>query len=273
MPVSLNPADRRLLMVFGGVLLLVLAIGAFVAPDRSEKGPDFPTSRSSASGGAKAAYLLLHDLGYTVERWAVSPAELPQQCFSTVLILAEPLLPSSAEEKSALNRFVSSGGRVLAIGGTAARMFPEGGTLTDEANEAEWKTYRAVAPSPLTRGANEITMAPGRRWEMKHFSHLALYAEGTQAAVVTYRVGKGRIIWWASPTPLTNAGITLSDNLQLFLNSVGSRDNVRVLWDEYYHGERGTLLSYLQRTPVPWAFAQFAVLALAMLLTFARRSR
>ncbi len=195
MPVSLNPADRRILMVFGGVLFLVLAIGAFVLPDRSEKGPEFPTSRSSASGGAKAAFLLLQDLGYAVERWALSPAALPQPGFNTVLVLAEPLIPSSAEEKSALNRFVSSGGRVLAIGGLAARMFPEGGMLTDGANEADWKAYRAVAPSPLTRGANEILMAPGKRWEMKHFSHLALYAEGTQAAVVTNRVGKGQIIW------------------------------------------------------------------------------
>ncbi len=272
MPVSLDPADRRILILFGGLLLVVLAIGAFVFPSNSAKGPSFPTTRSSASEGAKAAYLLLTDLGYTVERWAVPPTELPQPASDTLLILAEPLLPASAEEISALNRFVNSGGRVLAIGQQAAKMVPQGGLLKVEANEAEWKIYRAVAPSPLTRGADEILMAPGTRWEMKRFGHLAVYAEGSQAAVVTYRVGKGRIIWWAAPTPLTNAGITLSGNLQLFLNSVGPVRGVRVLWDEYYHGERGTLRSYLQKTPVPLAFAQLGVLALALLLTFARRS-
>ena len=272
MPVSLDPADRRILILFGGLLLVVLAIGAFVFPSNSAKGPSFPTTRSSASEGAKAAYLLLTDLGYTVERWALPPTELPQPASDTLLILAEPLLPASAEEISALNRFVNSGGRVLAIGQEAARMVPQGGQLKVEANEAEWKIYRAVAPSPLTRGADEILMAPGTRWEMKHFGHLAVYAEGSQAAVVTYRVGQGRIIWWAAPTPLTNAGITLSGNLQLFLNSVGPLRGVRVLWDEYYHGERGTLRSYLQKTPVPLGFAQLGVLALALLLTFARRS-
>ncbi len=272
MPVSLDPADRRILILFGGLLLVVLAIGAFVFPSNSAKGPSFPTTRSSASEGAKAAYLLLTDLGYTVERWAVPPTELPQPASDTLLILAEPLLPASAEEISGLNRFVNSGGRVLAIGQEAARMVPQGGLLKVEANEAEWKIYRAVAPSPLTRGADEILMAPGTRWEMKRFGHLAVYAEGSQAAVVTYRVGKGRIIWWAAPTPLTNAGVTLSGNLQLFLNSVGPVRGVRVLWDEYYHGERGTLRSYLQKTPVPLAFAQLGVLALALLLTFARRS-
>jgi len=271
MPVSLDPADRRILILFGGLLLGVLAIGAFVFPSNSAKGPSFPTTRSSASEGAKAAYLLLTDLGYTVERWALPPTELPQPASDTLLILAEPLLPASAEEVSALNRFVNSGGRVLAIGQEAAKMVPQGGLLKVEANEAEWKIYRAVAPSPLTRGADEILMAPGTRWEMKH-GHLAVYAEGPQAAVVTYRVGKGRIIWWAAPTPLTNAGITLSGNLQLFLNSVGPVGRVRVLWDEYYHGERGTLRSYLEKTPVPLAFAQLGVLALALLLTFARRS-
>src|SRR5229473_421891 len=272
MPVSLDPADRRILILFGSILLVVLAIGAFVFPSNSAKGPSFPTTRSSASEGAKAAYLLLTDLGYTVERWALPPTELPQPASDTLLILAEPLLPASAEEISALNRFVNSGGRVLAIGQEAARMVPQGGLLKVEANEAEWKVYRAVAPSPLTRGADEILVAPGTRWEMKRFGHLAVYAEGSQAAVVTYRVGKGRIIWWAAPTPLTNAGITLSGNLQLFLNSVGPVRGVRVLWDEYYHGERGTLRSYLQKTPVPLAFAQLGVLALALLLTFARRS-
>jgi len=272
MPVSLDPADRRILILFGGILLVVLAIGAFVFPSNSAKGPSFPTTRSSASEGAKAAYLLLTDLGYTVERWALPPTELPQPASDTLLILAEPLLPASAEEISGLNRFVNSGGRVLAIGQEAARMVPQGGLLKVEANEAEWKIYRAVAPSPLTRGADEILMAPGTRWEMKQFGHLAVYAEGSQAAVVTYRVGQGRIIWWAAPTPLTNAGITLSGNLQLFLNSVGPLRRVRVLWDEYYHGERGTLRSYLQKTPVPLAFAQLGVLALTLLLTFARRS-
>ncbi len=272
MPVSLDPADRRILILFGGILLVVLAIGAFVFPSNSAKGPSFPTTRSSASEGAKAAYLLLTDLGYTVERWALPPTELPQPASDTLLILAEPLLPANAEEISGLNRFVNSGGRVLAIGQEAARMVPQGGLLKVEANEAEWKIYRAVAPSPLTRGADEILMAPGTRWEMKQFGHLAVYAEGSQAAVVTYRVGQGRIIWWAAPTPLTNAGITLSGNLQLFLNSVGPLRRVRVLWDEYYHGERGTLRSYLQKTPVPLAFAQLGVLALTLLLTFARRS-
>jgi len=272
MPVSLDPADRRILILFGGILLGVLAIGAFVFPSNSSKGPSFPTTRSSASEGAKAAYLLLTDLGYTLERWTLPPTELPQPSSDTLLILAEPLLPASAEEISALNRFVNSGGHVLAIGQEAAKMVPQGGLLKVEANEAEWKIYRAVAPSPLTRGADEILMAPGTRWEMRHFGHLAVYAEGSQAAVVTYRVGKGRIIWWAAPTPLTNAGIPLSGNLQLFLNSVGPVRGVRVLWDEYYHGERGTLRSYLQKTPVPLAFAQLGVLALALLLTFARRS-
>ena len=272
MPVSLDPADRRILILFGSILLVVLAIGAFVFPSNSAKGPSFPTTRSSASEGAKAAYLLLTDLGYTVERWALPPTELPQPASDTLLILAEPLLPASAEEISALGRFVNSGGRVLAIGQEAAKMVPQGGLLKVEANEAEWKIYRAVAPSPLTRGADEILVAPGTRWEMKRFGHLAVYAEGSQAAVVTYRVGQGRIIWWAAPTPLTNAGITLSGNLQLFLNSVGPVRGVRVLWDEYYHGERGTLRSYLQKTPVPLAFAQLGVLALALLLTFARRS-
>jgi hypothetical protein len=80
------------------------------------------------------------------------------------------------------------------------------------------------------------------------------------------------VLWWGAATPLTNSGIKLSGNLDLFLNSIGDPAKVRVLWDEYYHGQRGTLSSYLAKTPVPWAFLQLGLVAFAVLLTSARRS-
>jgi hypothetical protein len=45
-----------------------------------------------------------------------------------------------------------------------------------------------------------------------------------------------------------------------------------VLWDEYFHGYRGSLWDYFRKTPVPWALEQLALVALFVLLAFARRS-
>jgi hypothetical protein len=90
--------------------------------------------------------------------------------------------------------------------------------------------------------------------------------------VVAYNLGKGRIIWWADSEPLTNFGLTESSNLMLFLNSIGEPVDKRVLWDEYFHGQRQGLWAYLGRTPVPWSMVQLGLVLLAALVTFGRRN-
>jgi hypothetical protein len=160
----------------------------------------------------------------------------------------------------------------LAIGAGAATMVPEGGALDLDHNPTEWKTYRAVLLGPFTRHGPEIKMSPKSRWQATRTSHVPVYAEGADTVVVTYDSGKGQVLWWGAATPLTNAGIKLSGNLNLLLNSVGDPGKVQILWDEYYHGQRGTLSSYLGKTPVPWALLQLGLVALAIVLTFSRRS-
>ncbi|HXN23269.1 MAG TPA: DUF4350 domain-containing protein [Candidatus Dormibacteraeota bacterium] len=272
MPFSLGPVDRRLLIVFGGIFLMIVAIAAILAPSPVSQFPGFASTYSPASDGSKAAFLLLKDLGYRVERWEEPPTELPHQATSTLLVLAEPFILGSAEEKEALHLFVYRGGRVLAIGAGAAAMVPEGGALDLDQNAAEWKTYHAVLPGPFMRDAPEIAMSPKSRWQMAHANHVPIYLEGADTTVVTYYSGKGQVVWWGAATPLSNSGIKLSGNLNLFLESIGDPANIRVLWDEYYHGRRGTLSSYIAKTPVPWAFLQLGLVAFAVLLTFARRS-
>jgi len=45
----------------------------------------------------------------------------------------------------------------------------------------------------------------------------------------------------------------------------------RILWDEYYHGERRSLTSYLAGTPVAWALLQFGLAYVVLLLAYGRR--
>ncbi len=89
---------------------------------------------------------------------------------------------------------------------------------------------------------------------------------------------KGRILWWAAPTPVTNAGITRPGNLSFLLNCVQSArpgadpGETTILWDEYFHGYRGSLWDYFRETPVPWAIFQVAMMAFFVVFTFGRRS-
>jgi hypothetical protein len=104
---------------------------------------------------------------------------------------------------------------------------------------------------------------------------LSLYGEQDTAAVVSWSYGEGEILWWAGSTPLSNAGITKDDNLAFFLNAVRNwapGAPYRIYWDEYFHGQRSSLWSYVGKTSLAWGLLQFALLAIALIFTFSRRS-
>lgn len=123
MPLKPAADDRKVLLIAAGVFVLLLVGAALFAPSEQEE-IRFPSSYSAQSGGAKAAYLLLKESGYNVERWLSPPQQLPQGP-GTLLILAEPFRNIDKPAREALQMFLVKGGRVLAIGGSAASMLPE----------------------------------------------------------------------------------------------------------------------------------------------------
>jgi hypothetical protein len=271
MPNTLDTGDRKLL-IGAGVLLVVLVISAaLISPRRSEGMSAYPSSYSSNWDGAKGAYLLLQDLGYGVSRWEESPTELKGDPSKQVLILAEPVQTPSPEEKQAIREFLNKGGRILAVGAGAIRLLPESSWFQGGYPLDEKTIFHPLLPSPLIRNAAEISMVAPNHWRPNSASQLVIYGNDETAAVITYAVGKGRVIWWGASTPITNAGIRQSGNLALFLNSIGPADGVRVLWDEYFHGAHGSLWGYLAQTPLLWGVAQFGLVFLAIVATHSRR--
>jgi Domain of unknown function (DUF4350) len=269
MPLALAAADRKLLLIFGAVLAFLL-LGLAVLQPQQESGASIPSSYSAESGGAKAAYLLMKAAGYSVERWEAPPRQLPVRA-GAVLILADPRWQADSEDKMALQRFLVKGGRVLATGMSAANLLPEGHTQISDPTKAGWGKYRPAIPSALTR-AGEITMSPWVHWDKGSFAQVVHYGRGEEAVVVSYKLGNGEVIWWAASTPLTNAGIRESGNMELLLNSVGDPAHTHIYWDEYFHGSRPGPWAYVSDTPLRWALAQLGVFFLAVMLTFSRRS-
>jgi hypothetical protein len=277
----LAPGDRNLLILAGLLIAALSAAAVISSPQGSRRLPGIASSYSAADDGAKAAYL--EELGYHVERWDNSPQDLPGVAFepfsvnpvaaaaNTLLILAQPVYPASAEEKTDLLNFVRRGGRVLIAGGRPGLLVPEGAVKGAPFSASLTKSYSAELPAPLTRDAPEIRMPAYTRWGRLSGDQLRYYGDAEGATVVSLGVGKGQVIWWASPAPLTNSGIIQATNLMLLLNSIGERKDIRILWDEYYHGFRAGFWSYLDRTPVPWALLQVAVLLAAALVTYGRR--
>ncbi len=224
MPPVIPAADRKLL-VFVAVFVILVITGLALLSSDPEEDIHFPSTYSAKSHGAKAAYLLLQESGYDVQRWQDRPANLPKEGDGFLLILAEPFYSFDKSDQQALQRFVASGGRLLATGFSGGMMLPE-------------EKVSGTA---------------------KH------------AVVVSYRVGKGEILWWGSSSPLNNVGITRGSNLELFLNSIGPR-STHILWDEYFHGSRRSVLSQPWGPALAWGGIQFGVVCLAIVFGFSRRS-
>jgi hypothetical protein len=281
MPSTLDPADRKILLIAGTIfLLLIVATVAFAPPANDPDGQGVPSTYSTANNGAQAAYLLLRELGYRSERWEKPPAELPLKPESTILILAGPSNLPEKPEREALQRFARSGGWII-YAGNFPFLFLESGAVTPATlgrSNLTVERFPALVPSPFTRGVSEITLSGNNRWVASDGSQVPLYGEANAPVVVTWRLEKGRILWWAAPTPLTNSGISRPGNLGFFLNCIQAARSgagpgqTTVLWDEYFHGYGGSLWNYFEETPVPWVIFQLAVIAVFVFLTFGRRS-
>lgn len=267
MPLKLNPKDRKLLL--GGAIVFVLMVTATLLFGGKTQNIEVPTTYSTGSGGAKAAYLLLQQSGYNVQRWERPMAELPDPS-GKVFVIAEPREAPGRADRESLEKFISGGGRVVAAGMFAGIFLPEGGSVPDPVAGMTWKKVSARAPSAITRAAPEITLAPESFWISRKMS-VPLYGDGEKALVVRYPYGKGEILWWASATPLTNAGLKEPGNMEFFLACLGGRQN-QILWDEYIHGYRQSLAASVAHSQVKWLLVQLIILSMAVLLTFSRRS-
>ena len=260
--------QNRLAIVFGIGILAVMFAAAYLKSDE-EKGDGHPSSYSNLNHGGKAAYLLLQQSGYPVERWERSPKDLPADGRGIIVIFAEPVSYATREESNALSRFLLRGGSVLAVGILPDAFVPKAAAIEGEIRVGGVEC-KAVAPTHLTRGGS-ISLDGTLKWDSTDSSQVVHFADPKgNAVVVSYPVGNGSVVWWASAWPLENAGIREKNNLELLLNSTAGYK--RVLWDEFYQDVHQTQAGHKLGHAYLWALAQFALIALAVVLTYSRRS-
>jgi hypothetical protein len=271
MPAFVDARDRQLVIGAVVVMLVLLGLTYVLRPVPAQQAIGSPSSYSAEWLGTKAAFLLLQQSGYHVERWESPPVNLPEDATGTTLIFAEPSERGSSAERAAVSRFVSAGGRLFVMGASGAAFAPQSAAVPIPDSDLTPKPFSALLPSPLSRNAPEVTMVAPDEWTSLAPSQLAIYGKDGKPGVVWYRFGKGQVIWWAIASPISNGSIREKGNLALFLNSLGPPTS-RILWDEYFHGMRRSLSSYFAETPLPWAGLQIAIAFAAVLFTFSRRS-
>jgi len=267
---SLEGRDRILLLACALVSGLLVALLVVFSPSTEDNDPT-PYSDATTTHGAKAAYLLLEQSGYRIER-SHRPLSLVanEADEHTTLILAEPFFGGSKDAKESVRQFLEHGGRVLATGVSGGFVLPDNHVAPD----SDFASECHASPRGFTPLAEsgDVRMNPKADWNETDARQRTVYRCDDHAVVVTYPVGKGTVIWWASPLPLENSGIGRGDNIALVLRSVGPAALTHVIWDESLHGDVPSLWSYAQGTPLHLLWWQLAFVALLLIGSYARRS-
>jgi len=265
----LTSADRKILLTAAGIFVVMIGAAAlFVGGTDSDQ--NVPTAYSTASGGCKAAFLLLKESGYDAKTWEQPLRDLPDGNGNT-LILVDPSKFPANEDKQKLESFLRSGGHLIAAGQFAGYYLPLSEAIPDPLAGSTWKQVTAIAPSSITHAAPVITLAPQSYWH-PGTGAVGLYGEREKPLVVEYKVGQGRVLWLAGDTPLTNAGLKENGNLAFFLSAVDAPAQTKILWDEYIHGyERFAVTTQTSRI-IRWIALQLAMFAIAIILAYSRRS-
>lgn len=276
---SLDRRDRLMLLILLGLIVILFILLAIATPSEDPNNNPLPSSYLTGKHGAKAAYTLLEQSGYSIERWHNPLSDLAAQAGpSTVLILAEPF-PSETDDRRAVREILQKGGRVLATGIEGSLLLPLGRATTAQhpafaACEATPQGLASLAASGniwISSGVIWKTNGPGTDPNTR-----VDYACADQAVVVDSLVGSGahpgHAIWWASAMPLENDSIQRGANLDLFLNSVGTSRGQHIYWDESLHGERRSAWNFVHGPIWPLLLWGFLAFMLLVILSFSRRS-
>jgi Domain of unknown function (DUF4350) len=266
MPLNLSPEDRRLVVVASVVFLASALLAIFLSP--AENDAEYATSYSAASEGAKAAYLLLKESGYRIERWSRPPDEL-KDAKNTLLIVTDPVDFPAQNEKSALDKFMADGGEIV-LAGSLAPLFVSEIAPAEFPVSSGWQKFTAQMPSSQALNAPEIHIAAVSSWT-KPASGIGLYGDDKQYVVMQYPHGKGSLLWLASSSVVSNAGMREAGNMEFLLSTAGSKSR-QLLWDEYFHGHRSSAGVVSAHPQLTWMFGQLGFIAVAVLVTYSRRS-
>ncbi len=268
-------SDRSFVLWLVGASVAAILLFAAFGPRADTNDPE-PTTYNADTHGVKAAFLLLPELGYGVDRWTEPATRLDRlDAARTTLVITSPQLPFKDLEavQQGLERFMQRGGRVIATGETGARLLPGGatGAATGVLKELCLTTGEGAGALGKPQG---VEIAEPSRWTPEGPLYRVRQRCGKDAVVVAYPVGQGEAIWWSSPTPITNQGLKQNASLQLVLASLGPVGSAgrTVLFDEWLHSEHenvGSTLAGLPWWPLTWQCVAVGVL---LVLSLGRRN-
>jgi hypothetical protein len=262
--------DKMLLLSCAALVAILILVLALFSPGNNDEDLT-PSSYSTAPHGAKAAFELLRQSGYQVERQSDSLTQLADRVDEhATVVFADPFLQNVNTSREAVKALLDKGARIVVTGYAGGLLAPGNAVETNRFSRSECDAD-ANGFGQLA-GSGTVRMTPGALWKQSNPLHHVAYTCQGKAVAVTYKAGKGMVIWWADALPLENSGLQQADNLVFFLNSIGPPATTHVFWDESLHGDSPSLLSYTRGTPLHLIGWQLLLVVALLFWSYARRS-
>lgn len=260
--------DTRLAV---GILLVLFVITGLAAiQQRKEQQHPALSTLSPAPDGALALKMWVKELQYNVDE-SVLTSFIPPKDVS-ILFMLEPLFPTESELQP-LDDWVEAGGTLIAMGDEYGMYL-----LLDHyrfnlhyLSEGSGVLVREtpLLDSPAALDLKNATVQAALESERDDFVVLATCQN--QPVLVSFELGKGRVILGTVREAFSNAGLKKDGNPELVLNILAlARVKGAVWFDEWHHGVKsGSEVlgpsDFLRQTPVGHALL-FVVCAVFVVL-------
>lgn len=235
------------------------------------------TSYSTDGQGAKALYLLLEKLGYKPKRLR-TPKFAGLRANGLAVILAPDQLPIGETDTERLLEWVQQGNTLLFAPGRSEDQLTKALGITRHQRQSGKTFIAPVSSTNLTAGIQGISIQSEDRVLIKRsydFPVVQHFGDSAGGVVVSMSEGEGTVIVVSDPYLLTNAGLPVAGNLDLFVNILFSHaaDAGTVYFDEYHHGfeRRPSIFHLLAGTSLGWALLQVAIAVILLMFSRARR--
>jgi uncharacterized protein DUF4350 len=270
-----------ILLTLGIFFALVALNFLFFVDTRTAEETETTGDRSSyrtTPFGTHVFYTLLEESGYDVTRLEKPYTNITEgDKIGALVLIALPDTNSPDEEEfKKLNEWVESG-KLLVIIDREISLDNLGDASLNTESANDIAGARVLQPTLYTRNVERIK-ASDYATRVRIESRAATYHIGDDqgALLADVKVKEGRVVALTDPFIVANNGIRQADNVTLALNLFAERPAGKIAFDEYHHGygantPSGGMLAYFRGTPVPWIFAQAALIAAVVVYTYGRR--
>jgi hypothetical protein len=220
-------------------LLVTITIAAAVQQARAQTTSPPLSSSSSSADGARALWLWLDELGYTVSSAVDVGFTVPDG--TRLVLLLEPTAGIESGEWNVLDRWVEAGGTLVLAGDGLGTAFALRHYEFD-LRYGDSPIANLTVQSPLLASPPIVvptTVHSTACLESQRGDYVVFLASGACPVLLSFPQGAGRVLLSTAPFPFSNAGLKEPGNPALVLNLVGTAGRPGQVWfDEWHHGVR-----------------------------------